>query len=268
MLNTKLMTYEKYTKIKHKIPYFYKIKFGSQLLYYFGESHSFDPKRKQWKQVKKFWNEFLEDTKGKKRIVFLEGGNPPADTTERKSIVKYGGGGLVAYLAKKAGIKTVSAEPNEKYERSQLEKVFPREVIQYYYFARVVHQWGRYQDNRPDFEKYITRYLSGDKRESGWRGFDFSLPAMKKIHKDLFKTEFDENDFGFFGDVSNPISQKTKVNKVSRTSGDIRDMHIIDIIKKYLKDGFNIFSIYGYTHVVMQEPVLKIFSQRVKTIQK
>jgi hypothetical protein len=48
-------------------------------------------------------------------------------------------------LAAQENIKVFSPEPDEAYERSELEKEFPRDAIQYYYFARMVLQWGRHK---------------------------------------------------------------------------------------------------------------------------
>lgn len=252
-----LMSFEQYNKINHKIPYPLKLKLGKYYLFYFGESHRYDPKDKQWVLVRKFWKEFLQATRGKKRIVFLEGGHTDPDKTAEEGIRKGSGMGLVAFLAAEEGLKVFSPEPSEKYERQQLEKKYSRKVIQYYYFARVVHQWGRLVNPKPDFEHYIARYLIGDKKQSGWKKFDFSLSGMKKIHVELFKKAFNHKDTGFFAKLSNPTILATPVNHVARASNLVRDENIVNEIKKYNKRGYSIFAQYGYTHVAMQEPLLK-----------
>jgi hypothetical protein len=118
-------------------------------------------------------------------------------------------------------------------------------------------QWGRKTDPKPDFVEYITRYLDGDKKESGWNDYDFSLVHMKKIHSELFQMPFDENDTQFFYDVSNPVVIKSEVNKVSAASSIVRDEYIVSEIQKYMNDGYSIFAEYGCSHVVMQEPALR-----------
>ena len=260
-----LMTYDEYQKNRHKTPYLLTIRAGSNFLYYFGERHSFNPEDTQWVEEKEFWNKFLSDTENQKRIVFVEGGKRPDEVDEKQSILKHGGMGLATYFAHQAGIETYSPEPNEKWERSELEKEFTREQIQCYYFSRVVHQWGRKQNPKPVFEEYITHFLEGDKKESGWSDFDFSLGSMKKIHVDIFHTAFNENDADFFYSVVNPVELKTIVNKVSRASSEIRDKYIVGKIEEYIKQGYSIFAQYGCSHVVMQEPLLKeIFSEPQK----
>lgn len=252
-----LMTYDEYQKTEHETPYAISLKSSSNFLYYFGERHSFNPKDEQWIEAKKIWLDFLKQTENTKRIVFIEGGKRPHEIDEEQSILKHGGMGLATYLAQQSKIDTYSPEPDEKYERGELGKEFSREQIQYYYFARVVHQWGRKQNPKPNFEDYITHYLEGDKKESGWSDFDFSLVNMTKIHNDIFQTVFNQNDADFFKSIVSPVVLKTMVNKVSRASSEIRDKFIVKEIQKYITKGYSIFAQYGCSHVVMQEPLIR-----------
>lgn len=251
-----LMSYNEYQHKRHSIPYVYTLETSGNHVYYFGESHSFDPEHPQWLGEKIFWNDFLKNTEGKKRIVFIEGGERSISENEKEAIINYGGMGLATQLAHKADIRRLSSEPDEKYERSELEKNFTKEEIQYYYFARVVHQWHR-KNPRPDFEEYMNRYLEDDKKESGWADFDFSLDAMKKIHSDIFHEEFDMNNVDFFSKASNPTKGISVVNAVSRGSSTIRDTYIVEQISKYVREGYSIYIQFGATHAVIQEPLLR-----------
>jgi hypothetical protein len=250
-----LMSYSEYAKTRHKTPYELVISSSGKSLYYFGERHSFDPKDEQWDQVKTFWNKFMAQP-AEKRVVLTEGGVRPIEKSEAESIVEHGGMGLVTHLATLANIPIRSPEPDEAYERSELEKEFFRDEIQYYYFARVVHQWSK-KLPQPDFEAYMASYLETDKRRSGWDGYDFSLNHMKEIHEKLFGKGFDPRDDKFFYDVSNPADTATAINRVSSRSSVIRDLYIVREIEKYWKDGYSIFAQFGWSHVVMQEPLLK-----------
>jgi hypothetical protein len=251
------MTNDEYSKIRHKTPYIYKIKNGKQFLYYFGERHSFDPKHTQWPEQKKFWFDFVKKTEGQKRVAFVEAGRPSPKKTEEESISDAGGTGLVIFLATKQKMEICCPEPDRTFEMHELEKQFSREEIEYYYFARIVHQWGRIPEPKPKFEEYIVRFLERDKKESQWTNFDFSLDNMKIIHKKLFGKRFDLNDSDFFRDLVTPVELKTIINKVSRASGDVREGHIVNEIHKYWKNGYSIFIEYGASHAVRQEPLLK-----------
>ncbi len=252
-----LMTHEEYEKTQHETPYTYVIRSGTAVLYFFGERHSFNPDDEQWVKVRVFWNSFIAETEGKKRIFFIEGGVRKNEEDEIKAILEQGGLGLVTYLAHKDNVEIYSPEPDASLERIELEKGFSKEEIQYYYFARVAYQWGKIPDPKPDFESYIGKYLKRDKDESNWNVFDFSLEAMKKIHTAIFGTVFDEHDNDFLYSIINPIDQNTVINKVSRRSGEIRDMHIAEEIRKYMKNGYSIYAQFGAHHAVVEEPLLK-----------
>lgn len=252
-----LMSYEEYQNTHHETPYKVVLQSGSNFLYYFGECHSYNPVDPQWLQLKKFWEDYLQKTNTQKRIVFTEGGIRPYVKSVEESILTHGGMGLVTHLATRAGINTYSSEPNEKTEREELERKFSREQIQYYYFARAVHQRNGKHEPKPNFEEYIKSFLSGDQINSGWNDFDFSVENMKKIHTEIFHTEFNENDQDFFYNVTNPVIIESVVNEVARTSSIFRDEYIVKEIQKYISEGYSIFAEYGCSHVVMQEPLLK-----------
>jgi hypothetical protein len=251
------MTYEEYEKTRWEFPYVFTVNKDNKSLYYFGEVHSYDPKDDQWARLKDFWNEFLEKTKGGQRMVFTEGGVRPVENTEEEAIVKWGGMGLVTFLAAQENIKVFSPEPDEAYERSELEKEFPRDAIQYYYFARMVLQWGRHQDPKPEFTEYLSKHLIQDQRESGWSDFDFSLENMIQIHKDLFSKDFDQNDKSFFRKVATPVHLETVINKVSRKSGEIRDEYIVSQIAEYMENSYSLFVQYKNSHAVVQRRYLE-----------
>ncbi|PIR40076.1 MAG: hypothetical protein COV33_01895 [Candidatus Zambryskibacteria bacterium CG10_big_fil_rev_8_21_14_0_10_34_34] len=252
-----LLTQEEYSKLKHKTPYVYKIQNKKQFLYYFGERHSFDPKNKQWIQVKEFWFDFIKNTENSKRIAFVEAGNPSLKETEEKSILEAGGTGLIVFLSSQSKTEVYCPEPNRTYEMMELEKQFSKEEIEYYYFARIVYQWSKIPDPKPKFEEYIIRFLERDKKMSDWNDFDFSFENLKIVHKKLFDTEFDLEDLNFFKDLVTPVELKTVINRVARASGEIRNEYIIKEIQKYWNNGYSIFIEYGASHAVIQESLLK-----------
>lgn len=253
----RIMSYEEYAKVEHGSPYILKLKRKNGSLYYFGEKHSFDPNFEQWKDAKGLWAEFLADPSLKK-IALVEGGVRTARATEADSVIADGGMGLVAYLAAQAGIETASPEPEDRVERTGLEKEFSRDEIQYYYFARMVHQWLRKAEPRPDFDVYLTRSLEADRRTSGWADYDFSLSHMYAVHKRLFGAPFSLNDKGLFYETTNPVNEKrNRINDVSKRSGELRDEHVVNVIADYLEKGYSVYAQYGHSHVVMQEPWLR-----------
>ncbi len=244
---------------ENKWPYMFKRKYQENLLYYFGESHKFDPEDEQWEKEKVFWSEFLQNTKGKKKIVFIEGGDWPVEINEKESIEKYGGMGLATHLANKEKIETFCPEPRQKEERIELLKFFTKEEIEYYYISRLIFQWQAQKD-KVGFAKYVETFLAINKKESDWEDFEFTFENIKKIHKNIFGVEFNENDFDFFCNIDDPSKDFSIINKVSKKCGQIRDDFIVESIKKYLQNGYSIYLQFGGSHAERQEPEILKFT--------
>ncbi len=257
-----LMSEQEYKEKKRELPYPITIESNSASLYYFGEAHSFDPEDEQWEKDKEFWQKFLEKTEGKSRVAFVEGGTRRLWSSETESIEKDGGMGLITWLAHEAGIEIHSPEPDEAEERAELEKQFSRDEIQYYYFARMAHQWARIVAQKPDIAEYLEKALKSDEKHSGWNDFDFSLKHMEEIHRQLFGTPFDPTATDFWRSIVNPVTGPSVINKVARACSRVRDEHIVQEIIERMEGGTSIFSEYGATHVIMQEPLLRALLEK------
>lgn len=254
------MPWEIYNKTEHSVPYTYIIEKNNQYLFYFGSRHTYDQNHPQFEEIRNFWKVFLDRTKNINTVVLVEGGRRPVLETEEEAIKIGGEMHFVTFLASKSDIFTISPEPNDC-ERFQvlLKAGFSKEEIIYHEFARVCYQWNQIQE-KVDFEKYINEYLAADAEQSGWRDFSFTIDNMKQIQKKLFGTEFDINDKQFFYDIINPTTEKSVINRISRWDDDeFRDLHILEQIEKIWKEGKNVFVIYGASHAVRHEPVIRDF---------
>jgi hypothetical protein len=254
---TKLMKFDEYNKTRWPRLYPFIFEKDGQFIYYFGSKHSYDPTDPQFKELEKFWNEFLDKTKDKKRIVFEEGGSRPFIEDRTEAILKLGEMGFVVNLAKIEGVDRFSPEPPEKFRFNELLKYFSKDEIAYHEFAREVYQWDTMLE-KPDFDMYINNFLAGDKKGSGWEDYEFTVPHMIEIQKNIFGTEFDKNAKEFFYSIINPTTKKSIINKIARFEDDeFRDKYILEQIEKYWNDGFNIFAIYGSGHAIRQELAIK-----------
>lgn len=251
-----LMTYDVYIKGKTSVPYFFEIEKQGRLLYYFGSNHSFDPDNKQYHLLENYWEEFCRKTKSLNSLVLVEGGIRPVAENAKEAISKGSEANFITYLAAKKNYDRDTADTSRAVETQNLLTKYTKEQIQYYYFARVVYQWGNMLE-RPNFDEYINSFLYGDEQESGWKDFDFSLENMKKIHKSLFTGNFNEKHFEFFGSIVNPLYNTTVVNSFSQDQGCERDVLIVKKILDSWNEGKNLFIVFGHTHAVMQEPALK-----------
>ena len=86
---------------------------------------------------------------------------------------------------------------------------------------------------------------------------------MIKIHKELFGVRFNKHDKLFLRDILDPIGNKCIVNKISLFEGsELRDTYIVKEIERFWKKGKNLFVIYGTSHAVIQEAVIRNFVSR------
>lgn len=244
-----LMSHEEYKKTGARAPYTLVIKSGENYLYYFGEAHTSDSGHPQWAKWREFWNEFLAKTEGRKRIVFVEGNSVDVYPTEEQAISIASGMGLTALHASNNSIEIYSPEPNREEEIVELEKEYPRSLINYFYIARQAEQWGRKKDSRPGFEEYVVPHF---------KYYGTTLEEIRATHKELFGADFDETATQFFHEIVDPIfPERSIINKISQRVSGMRDEHIVNKICEYMGKGYSVFGQYGHTHVVVQEPLLR-----------
>ncbi len=239
-------------------PITFKIQKNNQYLYYFGSNHTFDPNHPQFKELNTFFDNFIKDTNKNNRLVAVEGGVRPVEKTANEAIQNQAESGYACFLASQDNIRAISPEPERKDEMEGLLDKFTRDEIQYYYFARVVHQWNR-KNPKPDFEEYMSRFLQNDKYESGWNEYDFSITHMKEVHENIFGTKFDEHDMMFFYNAVNPVDLNYITNKYSRAMGINRDAFIVKTLIDEWNKGNSIFVVFGSGHALTERKALEEF---------
>jgi len=239
-------------------PITFKINKNSQHLFYFGSNHTFDPNHPQFKQIKEFFDEFIKLTNKDNRVAAVEGGIRPVESSPEESIEAQGEAGYICYLASKENVRIISPEPERSHEMEGLLDKFTKDEIQYYYFARVVHQWNR-RNPKPNFEEYLSRFIENDRHETGWMDYDFSIENMKSIHKKIFNTEFDENDMKFFYNAVNPVELNYVTNKYSREIGVNRYAFIVKTLLDEWNKGNSIFVVFGSGHALTERNALEKF---------
>lgn len=259
MINNILLPWEQYNEkaVSVTVPYVYSIsnKQG-QCLVYFGSKHSYDPSDKQIPKLKEQWSKFLKHTKGKNSIVLVEGGKRQVLGNEKEAITKGGEAGFISFLADKEGIETDSPDPSWGSTFDNLAKKFSKEKVLYFRAAQIATQWNRLP-NREDFKGYLESFLKRYQKEFCLTDTDCSFENIKNIHQKLFGTNFDENNNNFFKKISAPIYNDSIINEISRADSNMRNIHIIEQVKKYWDLGFNIFIVFGSGHAIIQEPALK-----------
>ncbi len=245
-------TYQKFHIDGKPDPYFYEIAGkDSRILFYIGVQHILDPKNPQNQFIKEKWNEFLERTKGRNRIALNEGGNGVRVTDESSAITQFGEVGLLVWLANQSNVDVYSPEPDRKKELEELEKRFSREDIAYYYLARSVDYWHKFQI-KPDLEEYMEKYFAMYRDLTNWEGFEFSMKKLEKLHNQRHNHSFDPENKQCFYESSAPSK-----NPVASASSHIRDASVVREIEALWNQDKCIFIIFGSGHFITQRPALE-----------
>ena len=266
-IQSRLMTIAEFNSIENlPHPFVYSITSNKLIkskypveLVYFGANHSTDIKDPQYSILTHVWKKFIGNKNPKDCLCLLSGGTEyQTNYSYKEAIREHCECGFVAKLAKDNNIQLENAEPNMAEVSKELEKQFTRDQIEYYYFAQVVSQWNRFQEeDKPDFTYYIEGFLTQDKQYSGWIDYDFSLTHMKQIHKDIFNIKLNSEDTNFFDSISNPYSNKSIINQVGRQQNVLRDESIVRNILKYINLGKNLFVVFGSAHAITQKKCLE-----------
>ena len=258
-MKSKLMSDEEFLNKNYSEPYTYKLKSSNGFeLVYFGGNHTTDVQDPQYPILSNLWEEFIQGKNPEECLVLLSGGTGyPTNLNLDDAIHQGGECNYIAVVAHNNKIRLIAPEPDMHRVNSELEKQFARDQIEYYYFARVVAQWNRFQGiDKPNFRWYMEGFLEQDRDESGWVDYDFSIENMRRVHKQIFGTEMDENDKEFFDAISNPYSNKSIVNEVGHEENIIRDENIVREILRYIKNH-NLFIVFGSAHAIVQEKALR-----------
>lgn len=234
-------------------PYFFSLKKNNSILFYLGVRHSWNPTDRQFNAIKEKWADFLKIAKNS--LVVVESRGWKVYETETEAILKGGEIDFMTYLCHQVNVPISCFEPDRGSEMNALAQQFPKEQIEYYYFARVVAQWHRLTQ-KVDINSYLLPFLQRDKKASGWNNFEFSIENMKKIHQQLFNAELNFNDAEFFGKIKNPTREDNPLKDIVRASGKYRDQAIIDGIKNAWNQ-YDLFIVYGEGHAHSHEKILR-----------
>ena len=251
------MSYDKYSKIKHKTPYFYVYKSKNQLLYYFGSNHSHDPNHPQFNLLKEKWSEFISNTKKTKRAVIVEACEMSnKELTLETSIIKRGEVGAGAYLSNKSESLLAFGEPKENEIINYLLKNFSKEEILLFFESIAIEFWHNSKTNK-SIEEFLSNHTNKYRTLLGWPDLVISVDLINKIYKKIFGQELNIGDKKIFSQMTTPATIKSRINKLSRSQSRYRNEYILDQIEKYWNDRYNIFIVYGAGHAVMQEQAIK-----------
>jgi hypothetical protein len=232
-------------------PYIYEIINDRQKLYYFGvPRHTYSVGEPLFKLIKVSLEKFSESINSE-IIVMVEGGNMKVPDNEADAM-KGGESTYTMFLANKNKFKIISPEPSEYVQRDMLLDLgYTKDEIQYYFFAITVNQFWDMGKKPTEFEEYINKFLESDRKTSKWDFYNFSLDNMMQLHKNLWNKELDiSKEFGI-------VERSSPIYPIIKDATKLRDIYIVKTIYDYWNEGKSIFIVYGGSHAIIQEEVLR-----------
>src|SRR3989344_292997 len=257
-ISTLLLPRKKYAEAEKSYgrdPSMFEIKNDKQVLFYFGANHSRNPADPQYPALKEYWNRFIKATKGKARIVLVEGGLRKLIEDETTAIVNSSEGGLITLLAHKTNVPVDCPDISNDELMQRLPDSNKDEVL-LYWFLSWLNNFQKHADPKPDFEKSAQAWCENQKPRKMWKGVDISLPRLKELYKKILGKDFNENEDP--NDLVNPNKTETAINKVARAQSDLRDAHIASEIERYWNEGKSIFVVFGRGHLIIEKPALEL----------
>ena len=225
----------------------------TQSLFYFGANHSRDVNNPQYSALKDYWNKFVEGTKGKERIIFVEGGLRKLEESENSAITKYSEGGYITFLAN-GNTPIISPDGSIDDFFTKFTDIDLKEAL-LYKFLTYVDSFQRIPDPRPDFNERSQNFIRNQIKSGLWKDVDISLESLKELYKEIIGKDFNENESQ--NNFVNPNRTETKINLLARKLSDLRDKRIVNEIEKYWEEGKSIFVVFGRGHLIIETPALK-----------
>lgn len=252
-----LLPREKYPEESKKYTGVYstfEITNNKQILFYFGANHSRDLKNAQYPALKEYWNKFLDITKDRPKIVFMEGGLRSVMKSEEEAILTGSEGNLITLFSHQAGITVKSPDLGPEDLLTKLP-LFSKEEAFLYWFLGWLDNYQKHADPKPDFIQSVEKWFENQRQKDRWVGVDISLTGMKDLYKKVLGKEFDEKQSN--NDLVNPNRSETKINKISRAYSDLREINIVSEIKNEWDKGSSVFVVFGRGHLIIQKPALE-----------
>lgn len=256
-----ILSYDQYAEIAPRLQdgtYVLEIQQADQCMLFYGSCHATDVEHPEFQDMEERWQKFI--TKWPQPVALVEGNFDQApfdETVDAEEAIKAGGElEFLVHLARKDGIELASPEPDRAGEANEVAKSFDRSTVAFFYFIRQIGAWIS-MHKKPGIRAEATRLLGIMKETYQWDDIDLSIEAMEAIHQQLFGKALPWDDGEWIDTIVTPATTDFVTNEIARTSGEVRDEHILDQIIGYWKAGKSPFIVFGSAHAIRLEPALR-----------
>jgi hypothetical protein len=243
-----LLPREKYARASKEYgpsPFTFESEKDGQVLFYFGANHSNDPENHQYPVLQKYWEEFLERTEGKERLVLVEGSLRLVAPSEKEAIEKSSEGGWVTYFAHRESVPVACPDIST----DDFAKMMPELDKEQW----VLTSFLRWFDSSKKNLGEICEIL---KRKEYAKGVEVTPDNLKTLYKHYIGKDFNENESQNY--LVDPNRDGAITNKLAREHSDLREVKIVEEIERYWKEGKSIFIAFGSGHLIIQRPALEM----------
>jgi hypothetical protein len=226
-----------------------KINKGS--LYYFGALHLDNPNDKQFTDIKKRWESF------KPTIAFFEGPDRGIDTTDVLTIQKFGESGYVRFLAKQAGVKTLSLEPSPVLLYNYLCSKFSQEQVDLYMLSKeAMRLRTRKEMNKTQIEAELNKMIVLFRKMLGKELAIADLSKLAIAFDKAFgnKLTWWEAPTTWFDPQ---LRNNRLTNQLALLSTTYRNVYMVEILARHINNGERVFAVVGRNHVPLQINAIK-----------
>jgi hypothetical protein len=246
-----IMSWARYRRVRHSMPYVLDLTAGSGALLYYGSRHVSDPNHPQVADIASRWQEFGPTW------AFNEGGDPPVAPTAEEAVGRYQEAGLVRWLAAQDGVRVESIEPDRVVVVEAARRSFTLEQLKAYFVLRAVAQQARYahEFRAPSLEAEVARVSRILSRVPGLEGPPNSAAELAASVSRWLPglAEWSQATEAWF----DPLRDLGYTNRLSRFESDFRDTSMVQLLARRAREGHRVFAVVGASHVVMQERQLR-----------
>lgn len=229
-----------------KDPIFLEREMSGHKLYWLGTEHSWNPKHKQFDQIKKKWEEFLK--KVDNPLAVIEGAyRPNSFKTPKEAIRNRGESGFVTFLGETNNVEVTCFEPSYEDQIKTLLDKFDFDKVFCYRTAAIIDQWNNINDPNLKIEDYLGSYIEYVKKYFGKRGEVLSVEYLESIYPRVFGKEIDYRDQAWFNDLGNPFNEDNIFLEIAQAMSRHRDDYIVNRLKEEIKNH-DVFMVYGRGH--------------------
>jgi len=228
---------------------------GGELLY-FGAEHVDEPAHEQFKEIRTQWDSF------KSTVALFEGPDRGVAGSAEEAISKFGESGYLRFLAKQAGVKTMTLEPEFADTYAYLIAHFPQNQVDIYMMTKEAMRLRTRKDySKEQLVSELTKMLPVIQKMIG--PAKLSINSVEELDRDFKKywgnkLEWYQAPQEWF----DPLKRSSDTggiftNEINSLSSDYRDVHMYRKLAELVNKGEKVFAVVGKNHVPLQAPALK-----------